>query len=180
MATTPMTTTTSGGSATSSTVPTAATSGGYEATGESYVGPALDGSTDPIIEPLPDGVYWSFGPAVSTDGSTITFELVQQFSGDSCREHFVTTPDSCLSDIDFESALAAASMRVGSGTATVLYLHGGYDVEAYRTTSEELARLLAGKPPADDAPDDFQYGAHPFVVTVQNGSVTAADQIWIS
>ena len=62
----------------------------------------------------------------------------------------------------------------------MLYLHGGYDVEAYRTTSEELARLLAGKPPADDAPDDFQYGQHPFVVTVQNGAVTAADQIWIS
>ena len=105
--------------------------------------------------------------------------MVQQFSGDACREHFGTS-NSCLSDIDFETATATASMRVDAGTASVLYLHGGIDVEAYRTSAEELARLLAGTPPADDAPDDFQFGRHPFVVTVQNGAVTAADQIWIS
>ena len=90
----------SDGSGTSST---AAMSGGYTATGEAYVGPTLDGSTDPIIDPLPDGVYWSFEPSVSDDGSTITFEVVQQFSGDTCREHFGTS-NSCLSDIDFETA----------------------------------------------------------------------------
>jgi hypothetical protein len=72
-------------------------------------------------------------------------------------------------------------MRVGSGTASVLYLHGGYDVEAYRVATEELARLMSGQTPADDAPDGFDFNSvDPFVVTVQDGAVTAADQIFIS
>jgi LysM repeat protein len=171
-----------GASATTSTAPTAAaTSGGYTATGEFYVGPAFGGSTDPITEPLADGVYWSFTSTVSGDGSTITFDSVQQFSGDECREHFGTAPHTCDNDIDFEDATATASMRVGSGTASVLYLHGGYDVEAYRVATEELARLMSGQTPADDAPDGFDFNSvDPFVVTVQDGAVTAADQIFIS
>ena len=46
-------------------------------------------------------------------------------------------------------------MRVGSGTASVLFVDGVSDIETYRITTEELARLLAGEPPADDAPDGF-------------------------
>ncbi len=170
------TSTTAGSSATTTA---AATSGGYTATGESYAGPAFGGSTDPITDPLADGVYWSFGPTVSGDGSTITFEVVQQFSGDECLEHFGTAPDSCLNDIEFETVTGTASMRVGSGTASVLHLDG-VDIKTYRISTDELARLLAGQSPADDAPDGYQFGMYPFVVTVQNGAVTAADQIFIS
>ena len=160
-----------------------ATSGGYTSLGAGYAGPDLDGSTSPITEPLADGVYWSWDQTVSSDDSTITFQLIQQFSGDACREQFGTAPESCASDIAFlDDPTTTASIRVGSGTATVLHgvaTAGPY--ATYRITSEELARLISGEMPADDAPDGFVFDSvDAFVVTVQNGAVTAADQIWIS
>jgi LysM repeat protein len=171
-----------GGSATTTTAMTNATgNGGYEATGQSYIGPDFGESTDPIVDPMPDGVYWSWTPSVSGDGSTIMFEVVQQFNGDECLEHFGTAPGTCSGDIEFESATATATMRVGSGTASVLFVNGIDVPEAFRVSTEELARLLAGQPPADDAPDEFIADlVDAFVVTVRNGSVVAADQIWIS
>ena len=118
---------------------------------------------------------------VSADASTITFELIQQFSGDACREQFGTAPEACASDIGFvDDPSATASMRVGFGAASVLDDRGGIDFTAYRITSNELARLLAGEPPADDAPEGYALAHHPYVVTVRNGSVTAADQMFIS
>ena len=89
------------------------------------------------------------------------------------------TSTSCLNDIEFETVTGTASMSVGSGTASVLHLDG-VDIKTYRISTDELARLLAGQSPADDAPDGYQFGMYPFVVTVQNGAVTAADQIFIS
>jgi LysM domain-containing protein len=175
------TTRATGGSATSST---AATSGDYSQTGQMYAGPRLGGSTDAPTNPLGDGVYWVHdAPTLSADRSSIVFTIVSQmFFGDACREHFGTTPDACLSDYGGElGETATASMSVGSGSVSVLYLHGGLDVEAYRITSQELARLLAGQSPADDAPDDFEYDrVDSYVVTVRDGSVTSADQIWTS
>ena len=160
-----------------------ATTGGYTSLGEGYAGPDLGDSTAPITDPLADGVYWSWDQTVSGDGSAITFQLVQKVSGEACREHFGTSPESCASDIAFiQDPTTTASMRVGSGTASVLQVDATAGPFAtYRITSEELARLISGEPPADDAPDGFVFDSvDAFVVTVQNGAATAADQIWIS
>jgi LysM repeat protein len=170
-------------SATATPAPTATqsatTSGGYTATGQQYAGPALDGATDPVADPLADGVYWSPAQTVSADGSTIVFDLVQRFSGEACREHFGTAPGSCIGDIGYGSATATAPMRVGQGTVSVLEVDGIDAPEAYRITSAELARLLAAQTPADDAPGGFVFDpVDSFVVTVRDGVVTAADQIW--
>ena len=72
-------------------------------------------------------------------------------------------------------------MRVGSGTASVLLVDGISEPKPYQITSEELARLLAGQPPADDAPGGFAFDpVDGYVVTVQNGAVTSAEQVWLS
>ena len=72
-------------------------------------------------------------------------------------------------------------MRVGSGTVSVLMMDGISGPQSYRITSEELARLLSGEPPADDAPDGFVFDAvDSYVVTVQNGAATAAEQTLIA
>ena len=148
----------------------AATSGGYTSTGE----PSLDGLILAITEPLVDGRYLTNVPTVSGDGSTITFELLQ------CPESYGTAPGSCLTFLDFEVS-TMASMRVGSGTASVLLLDGISAPQSYRITTEELSRLLAGEAPADDAPDGFEFDpVDGYVVTVQNGAVTSAEQVWLS
>ena len=72
-------------------------------------------------------------------------------------------------------------MRVGTGTASVLFVDGISEPQPYRITSEELARLLEGEPPADDAPDGFGFDpVDGYLVTVQNGAVTSAEQVWLS
>jgi hypothetical protein len=65
------------------------------------------------------------GDSTTSRYETITFTRRQRLTGEACREHFGTAPDSCLGDLDFENATATASMRVGSGAVSVLYLHGG-------------------------------------------------------
>ena len=147
-----------------------ATSGGYEAT----AGPSLDGLIVAVTEPLADGQYLANVPTVSGDGSTITFELLQ------CPEPDGSAPATCLNYLEFEPA-TTASMRVGSGTASVLLVDGISEPQPYQITSEELARLLAGQPPADDAPGGFAFDpVDGYVVTVQNGAVTSAEQVWLS
>jgi hypothetical protein len=147
-----------------------ATSGGYAATSLA----SLDGLILAITEPLVDGKYLSSVPTVSRDGSTIAFELLQ------CPETYGTVQDSGLDFVDFEVS-STTSMRVGTGTASVLLVDGISEPKPYRITTEELARLLAGKPPADDAPDGFGFDpVDGFVVTVENGAVTAAEQVWLS
>jgi LysM repeat protein len=149
----------------------ATTRGGYTATS----GPSIDGLTLTFSDPVADGVYLSFTPAVSADGSTITFELLQ------CPADSGTAPNGCLTFLDFEHSGATVSMRVGSGTVSVLDPDGISAPDSYRITSEELARLLAGEPPANDAPDGFTFDTvDPYVVTVQNGAATAAEQTSIS
>jgi hypothetical protein len=149
----------------------ATTRGGYTATS----GPSIDGLTLTFTEPVADGVYLSFTPTVSADGSTISFGLLQ------CPADYGTAPNGCLTFLDFEDSGATVSMRVGSGTVSVLDPDGISIPDSYRITSEEFARLLLGDRPANDAPDGFTFDSvDPYVVTVQNGAATAADQVSIS
>ena len=149
----------------------ATTSGGYSATSL----PSLDGLILEITEPLVDGRYMSSVPTVSRDGSTIAFELLD------CPEIYGTVQDSCLDFVDFERSSTTTSLRVGTGTASVLLVDGVSEPEPYRVTTEELARLLAGEPPAADAPEGFVFDIFDgFVVTVRDGAVTSAEQMWLS
>ena len=156
---------------TSATAQATVTRGGYTAT----AGPTLDAVTLTLTDPLADGAYLSFPPTVSADGSMITFSLIQ------CPADYGTVANGCIDFIDFEDSGATASMRVGSGSVSVLRMDGISAPESYRITSEELARLISGDPPADDAPDGFEFDAvDVYVVTVHNGVATAAEQVLIA
>ena len=43
----------------------------------------------------------------------------------------------------------------------------------------ELLALVSGSAPNAGAPDDYTYAAYPFLVTVRNGAVVEARQIWL-
>ena len=113
---------------------------------------------------------------MNADGSTITFDLLQcpattlsELRRTACLHQFIDFQDSRGNGLD------ARRFRVGERVED----RDGINVpDSYRITSEELARLLSGEAPADDAPDGFVFDTvDTYVVTVRNGVATAAEQI---
>jgi LysM repeat protein len=163
------------GSAPTSTQPTGrSAAGGYRDTGLPYAGPDR-GTTDPIADPLPDGVYWATAPAVDGGGESIVFTLQQRFTGDDCLEQYTTAPLNCIGDGFAGGDTTTASMLVSNSTATVIAVDEGISA-AYDISTEELLRLIRGEAPAADAPEGYSYVPYPFIVTVRNGEIVAADQ----
>jgi LysM repeat protein len=148
--------------------------GGYIDTGLPFAGPDR-ATTDPIVEPLPDGVYWAEASGVVSGGATIEFTLRQRLSGEDCLEQFPTSTLNCIDDGYVGDATAQASMSVDGTTASVISTPAGIPV-AWEVTPAELARLVAGEPAAADAPEGFSYVPFPFIVTVRGGEIVAADQ----
>lgn len=146
---------------------------------DGYAGPPIDRS-DPVVTPLPDGVYWAWDAELSGGGESIDFTLSQVFFGDACREVLGTSEEACASDIGSdESVHATVSLEVGTGTASVTLFEGGI-ASYYAVPTTELARLLAGDPPSPGAPAGLPWMPGPFVVTVRGGDVVAADQRFVS
>jgi hypothetical protein len=165
----------SSGLATTSTQPASApTEGGYRDTGLPYAGPDR-GTTDPIVQPLPDGVYFADSPQVIGGDTAIEFTLWQRFTGDDCLEEFPTATLNCIGDGFTGNAATRASMIVSNGTASVIGLEEGIPV-AYEVAPAELVRLIRGVAPAADAPERFSYAPYPFIVTVRGSEIVAADQ----
>jgi LysM repeat protein len=166
----------SGATATTSTQPASApTDGGYRDTGLPFAGPDR-GTTDPIVQPLPDGVYFADSPQITGGGTAIEFTLWQRFTGDDCLQQFTTAPLNCIGDGFTGNEATRASMIVSDGTATVIGLDDTGNPVAYEVSPDELVRLISGETPADDAPEGFSYAPYPFIVTVRGGEIVAADQ----
>ena len=135
--------------------------------------------SDPILDPLPDGQYWTWG--YTSDGDTVRFTLVQYFYGDACREQFGDAPDACASD---NNTLATPSTIVeladGAPTSVVTCCNEQSQFVSYRVSTSEFVRLAAGRAPAPDAPAGFTYENYSAVVTVRNGQAVAVDQVFTS
>lgn len=167
-------TTTAPASTTSVLDPTA---GGYVAS-ESPVGPALGEKSDPIVEPLPDGTYWSWEYA--SDGDTVTFTLVQIFFGEACVEQF-GDQDACPSDNNtLMSPSATIEMPADQGSASVIMINEQSGFTPYRVSTREFTRLVAGTAPAPDAPPGYEFVPFGTIVTVRDGIAVAADQMFTS
>lgn len=160
-------------------VPEPETGGGWELAADREVPPLQDGKSAPISSPLPDGAYWSWDYV--SDGSTVEFTLSQYFTGDACREQFGDGDGACASDNDtlYEPS-AKVTMPAGTGSTTVIADNGEAGIDAYRVSPAEFARLVAGEAPASDAPDGFSFQPAAVIVTVRNGEVAAADQVFTS
>ncbi len=150
-------------------------SGGYQAISSPAVASLqVDQKTNPIVDPLPDGEYWSWD--YTSDGQDVSFTLVQFFVGDACRERF----DDCASD---NNTLQLPSATVGlsaSAPTSVVWCCVGGSFESYRVSNREFARLVAGFAPASDAPAGFAYSRSGAVVTVRDGQAVAVDQVFTS
>lgn len=135
--------------------------------------PAVPDRTLPIAEPLADGQYWA--PALGVAGDQLGFTLAQAFFGPTCEaelgaEACVDEPG-VVDDPAVEVSVAAADL------ATVSVVTA--DRTNYAVTGVELATLAAGGTPSSAAPDNFAYVPYPFLVTLRDGVVVEARQIWV-
>lgn len=163
------------------TTPSDPTIGGWQFIADRQA-PELPGNKSaPILSPLPDGVYWSW--SYESNGNTVDFTLSQYFFGDACREQFGDGDVVCASENEtlYEPS-ATVAMSAGTGAATVVAYsaNGTFNNDAYSVSSAEFARLVAGMAPASDAPPGFTFQSFAVIVTVRDGQVVAADQVFTS
>lgn len=161
-------------------VVTDTTVGGWAYLPDRQLPPLPGGKSAPILSPLPDGVYWSW--TYTSDGYRVDFTLSQYFTGDACTEQFGNGNGDCASDNNtlFEPS-ATVSLSAGAGATTVVASNADGSIDAYSVSPAEFARLVAGAAPASDAPSGFAFQSyHPVILTVRNGQVISADQVFTS
>ena len=151
--------------------------------------PAMTGATGAIdtawidagtgeVGAVPDGIYWgSTQPGNITD--VVTFDLTQAYFGEFCMAHFgETAADDCVNDYgvvaDPHGLLVVPAERL-----TVVSVTDSATQKNYSIDGGELARLVAGAPPAATAPAGYSYVAFPFAITITGGTIVSATQIWV-
>jgi hypothetical protein len=152
---------------------------GYVSAGY-FAGPEWVGDrTTPITDPLADGLYWS--DEYSSDGTTVTFRLVQRIRGDACVEEFGDDADTaCASDGGRVTEPSVTITMTADGVDTSVIANvgvgAGSGFEAFRVPSEEFIRLAAGGSPSPGAPDGYSWVPFGVSVVVNGGRVVAAHQ----
>jgi len=121
-----------------------------------------------------DGVYWAV-PTGDGDDTHIGFDVSQALFGPTCVS--VLGADECPNDygvVDDPHVVISASAADLQIVSVVADDHQNYAIDG-----AELAALASGKAPAAAAPDGYEYVPFPFLLTVTNGKVTEARQIWV-
>jgi hypothetical protein len=155
--------------------------GGYEeVTAEQLLPLAADGKSDPITDPLGDGVYYALAYTLTEDGSAVRFDLARFISAEACIDELGTVPDGtvdqapCYGGVEDTAATASVTMLVDGPTPVILVTP---DFRFFRVTAAELGRLLAGEAPAADAPPGFEYQPHwRAMVEVVDGEIARVNQ----
>ena len=128
----------------------------------------------------PDGVYYATvsegGDPPPAEGSVV-FEIVQLFVGDACIDHFgADDEDACVGDYGVETdPTAVLELPLGDQHITVV---DAATQQSYAVSGAELYRLILGDTPAEGAPPDYVYSGFGYLVTFENGTVTALEQWW--
>ena len=132
----------------------------------------VDGTLAPTIE---DGDYWAEATAVGSGRPFIMFDLSQAVFSQTCIEELGA--EACEDDY--------AVIPEPHGTLTVLWdtlqsvTVAGEDRQNYAVPGAELASLIGGNAPSAEAPAGYAYVPFPFLVTVRDGTITEAHQIWV-
>ena len=137
----------------------------------------VEGNGETLGTTVASGEYWAAVVGVGTGAEPfVEFDLSQAFFGAACVQKFGDDVDACANDYGVapepHGTLAAQQSRLDFVTVV------GIDQRNFAVTSAELVALVGGSQPAAEAPDDYQYVAFPFIVTVSSGVITAARQIW--
>lgn len=137
--------------------------------------PVLETATDTVSGPddaVADGRYWG---TIVTD--TFTFDLDVARFGATCEEWAAARGmqegcpnDYAVEDVDGPQVALADDARVSvaapSGPGTSWWIDGA-----------TLTRIAGGD--TVGVPAGYSWTPFPFVVTVENGSVTTAEQLWV-
>lgn len=133
---------------------------------------AADGSLAPSIA---DGDYWAVASVVGSGRPFIMFDLSQAVFSQTCIDELGA--EAC--DDDYAVILEP------HGTISVLWdtlqsvTVAAEDRQNYAIPGAELASIVGGNPPSADAPADYRYTPYPFLVTVRDGTIVEAHQIWV-
>lgn len=133
---------------------------------------ASDGS---LTSAIADGDYWADAVAVGSGRPFILFDLSQALFGQACVDELgearceddygvIAEPHGTLQVLwdDLQSVTVVAASR-----------------QNYWIPGAELASLVGGNAPSADAPADYEYVGYPFLVTVRDGVIVEAHQIWV-
>lgn len=142
---------------------------------------------------LPDGYYW--GIPVSTfdeDERGINFDIRQVFWGDACFERFGVGDDTCLND--YQVVATSASQLYPSYLSDLLFVslavyatgpQGGSEQNMAVVPATFWSLLAAGQPVTvtvpngDPEPPNVALADSPFLLTIVDGAIIAAEGVWI-
>ncbi|MEQ1699500.1 MAG: hypothetical protein ABMA25_05280 [Ilumatobacteraceae bacterium] len=123
-----------------------------------------------------DGLYWSDLIGMSYgEPKTVTFLVTQAFFAAACIDEL--GPDDCPNDygtIDEPSRTIEVPIADLTDVTVV-----AENQQNYVITPEELLALTGGEAPSTEAPGGYQYVEFPYLLTMRDGKVVEAHQIWV-
>jgi hypothetical protein len=138
--------------------------------------PAVPDRTAEVTEAVDDGDYWAQLIGADGEEGTVTFGLQQAVFAQTCVD--TLGADECVNGYGLVQSevsvlLVAAVQAIVSPTVVA------ESQQNYAITGSELIALALGGQPDRAAPDDYQYVTFPYLITVRNGEVVEAHQIWV-
>lgn len=139
---------------------------------------------------LPDGYYW--GIPINTfdeDERGINFDIRQVFSGDACLERFGSGDDTCLND--YQVVETSGTQLYPSYLADLLFvsfsiIERSDSLSGVAVVPSTFWSLLASGEPVsvtvpmnDPEPPSVAIANSPFLLTIVDGAIIAAQGIWI-
>ena len=123
-----------------------------------------------------DGVYWSDLVGMSNgEPKMVTFLVTQAFFAAACIEEL--GEEICPNDygtIDEPSRTIDVPLADLADVTVV-----AENQQNYAITAAELLALTGGEARSPEAPEGFQYVEFPFLLTMRDGKVVEAHQIWV-
>lgn len=125
---------------------------------------------------LDDGDYWAVLSGWSgSDAPSVTFHVTQAFFADACIAQLGA--DGCDNGYGVVDEPSREVQAVLTDLQTVTVVADNQ--QNFAITAAELGSLAGGSAPSSPAPATFAFGAFPFLVTVRDGKVVEAHQIWV-
>jgi|CXWK01.1.fsa_nt_gi hypothetical protein len=140
------------------------------------IDPAWVGADDSLSpDDLTDGEYWAEAVGAGSGRPFILFDLSQALFGQICFD--TLGEDECSNDYGVVASPHGTFEAALDSLVSVTVV--GADRQNYAVTPTELASLVWGGPPHVAAPSDFAYTPYPFLLSVRDGVVVEAHQIWV-
>lgn len=140
------------------------------------IDPAWVGADDSLHpDDVPDGEYWATAVGAGSGRPFILFDVSQALFGQTCID--TLGEDECPNDYGVVAAPHGTFEATLDSLVSVTVV--GDDRQNYAVTPTELASLLWGGPPDGAASPDYAYVPYPFLLSIRDGTVVEAHQIWV-